>query len=105
MFDSPSHVWPGVSEISNGDGTMLLSAYPNPCTTTIKIAFKLGAPDKVTIRLFDILGQPAGIITSQPFCSGNHVVQYNVANLPPGSYLYSFRSGSFSSAGKFSVTR
>ncbi len=105
MFDAPYSTYTGVSNQGNGTSTKLIGAYPNPCSTTIKIAFELKNTGRVTINLMGIMGQPLGTVTDQDYSTGKHTVQYDVSGLPDGSYLYTVRSGEFSAAGKFTVIR
>lgn len=105
LFDSPSHTWPGVPELNSIIGTCLIGSYPNPCSNTINIAFKLMKTEKIVIKLFSMLGQPIGIIADQTYPEGNNVVNYRISFLPDGTYLYSFSSESYSSTGKFSIIK
>jgi hypothetical protein len=105
MFDSPSSTWTGISEVNRTNEARAIGAYPNPCSNEVKIAFEIKKTGKVSIRLFSILGQPLKIITDQSYSEGRHVIQYDVSDLPEGTYIYNFKSGDFTASGKFTVIR
>jgi hypothetical protein len=104
MFDAPYSTYTGISG-QGGTTAKLIGSYPNPCATTINIAFELKNAGKVTIDVMSIMGQPLGTVTNQDYSAGKHTVKYDVTGLPSGSYLYNFRSGDFSASGKFTVVR
>jgi len=103
LFDAEYSTWTGVSENNKTDGARLLKAYPNPCSSDVTICFELQKAEKVSVSLYNMIGQPEGIITDQYYSSGKHFVNYPVSNLPPGSYYYTFKAGEFSGYGKFCV--
>ncbi|MGA2822808.1 MAG: T9SS type A sorting domain-containing protein [Bacteroidales bacterium] len=105
MFDSPFTYYTGIPTNSQNDLVHLIGSYPNPCSTTIRIAFKLKNAGNVTIDVMDIMGQTLRTVTDQVYSPGKHIMQYDVSNLPDGNYLYKFRSGDFNAAGKFTVVR
>jgi hypothetical protein len=95
MFDSPFTYYTGIPTNSQNDLVRLIGLYPNPSSTTIRIAFELKNAGNVTIDVMDIMGQTIGTVTDQDYSPGRHVVQYDVSNLPDGNFLYRFRSGDF----------
>jgi len=105
MFDAQYSTWTGISEINKTTEFRLIGAYPNPCSNEVKIAFEIKKAGKATINLFNILGQPLGTITDQSYSEGRNMVKYNVSDLPEGTYLYYFKSGDFTTSGKFTVMR
>jgi hypothetical protein len=105
LFDAPYSTYTGVSVHRIGGSVKLYGSYPNPCSTTIRIAFELKNSGKVTINMIDIMGQTIGTVTDQVYSQGKHVIKYDVSALPDGNYLYRFRSGDFTVTGKFIVIR
>jgi hypothetical protein len=105
LFDAPYSTYTGVSGHSTGTSAKLNGTYPNPCSTTIRIAFELKDAGIVTIDVMDIMGQTLGTVTDQVYSPCKHVVKYDVSNLPDGNYLYRFRSGDITITGKFIVIR
>ena len=105
MFDSPFTYYTGIPTNSQNDLVHLIGLYPNPSSTTIRIAFELKNAGNLTIDVMDIMGQTLGTVTDQDYSPGKHVVQYDVSGFPNGNYLYNFRSDEFSATGKFTVVR
>jgi hypothetical protein len=105
LFDAPYSTYTGVSENNIGTSAKLIGSYPNPCSNTIKIVFELKNAGRVTINVTGIMGQALGTVTDQNYPAGRHVVQYNVSGIPGGNYIYKFRSGDFTTTGKFTVIR
>lgn len=105
MFDSPFTYYTGISTNSQNDLVYLIGSYPNPCSTTIRIAFEMKNSGRVTIDVIDIMGQTIGTVMDQVYSPGKHIVKYDVSNFPDGNYIYRFRSGDFNAAGKFTVIR
>lgn len=104
LFDSPSHTWPGVTEIKYSDRVTPI-LYPNPSKNKIYIAFELEQAQNVTIKLYSIIGQSLDLITNQNYTVGKHLISYDISSLPDGGYLYSFISGAYASSGKFAVIK
>jgi len=105
MFDAQYSTWTGVSDNNQAGSAKLLKAFPNPCRTAVTICFELQKAEKVSISLYNMIGQPEGVITDQNFSTGKHYVNYKVSNLPPGSYYYSFKAGVWNSNGKITVIK
>jgi hypothetical protein len=105
LFDAPYSTYTGVSEINSGSPGRVTGVYPNPCNSDITVYFEMQTTGKVTISIYSLVGQTEGIITNQNYPSGKHQLKYNVSNLSPGTYIYTFKSGDFLTSGKFTVIR
>jgi hypothetical protein len=71
-----------------------ITNYPNPASSTVTLSFTLKDPSLATIRICRITGQTLSV-ESLPFLHmGKNEVKMNVANLPPGIYIYSITTGS-----------
>ncbi len=62
--------------------------YPNPFNPTTQINFSLAADSKVTLKIFDILGQEVATLLNGNMLAGPHFVNFNASNLTSGVYLY-----------------
>jgi hypothetical protein len=62
--------------------------YPNPFNPTTNIRISLAAPSKVSLRVFNLLGQQVALLLNGNMSAGNHTVDFNAAGLPSGVYLY-----------------
>ena len=68
--------------------------YPNPFNPATSIQFALPAADKVTLRVFDLLGRPvATLLDGQTMGAGTHKVRFNGQNLASGHYIYTLEAG------------
>ena len=77
---------------------------PNPCKSNIIVDFELQKASNVTISIYNLVGQPAAMITNQNFSSGKHELKCSV-NLLPGSYLCSYKTDDFLTTQKLMVIR
>jgi len=75
--------------------------YPNPFNPTTDIAFRLPAMSKVTLTVFNILGQEvATIIDGQATAAGRHVVNFDGKDLASGIYFYRLSADQNTAIGK-----
>lgn len=79
-----------------------VSAYPNPATDEVTIAFALVNKADVTITLTNIMGQV--IATQQSKAIANGKATINTASLPNGVYLYAVEANGEKKTGRVSVT-
>jgi N-acetylneuraminic acid mutarotase len=62
--------------------------YPNPFNPSTQINFNLAADSKVTLKVFNLLGQEVVTLLNENMTAGVHNVTFNAANLPSGVYIY-----------------
>jgi predicted outer membrane repeat protein len=75
--------------------------YPNPFNATTTIAFELPVISKVTLKVYNILGQVvATIIEDKMLSSGRHEVTFSDKNLSSGVYFYQLTAGRNTAIGK-----
>jgi len=61
--------------------------YPNPFNPSTSIAFNLAVDSKVSLKVFNILGQEVSTLVNGLLTAGSHTVQFNAKNLQSGIYL------------------
>jgi len=105
MFDSPSSTWTGITQNNSDSGSRLIRSYPNPCIKSINLEFELKKAGNVKIEIVNVFGQHLGFIVNKHYSPGRHIEQYDVSDLPEGTYIYNFRSGEITTTGKFVVIR
>ena len=62
--------------------------YPNPFNPSTKINFNLAADSKVTLKVFNLLGEEVRTLFNGNLSAGNHKVDFNAADLNTGVYIY-----------------
>lgn len=72
----------------------LESAFPNPFNPTTTIRYELPYASKVTVRVFDILGQVVAILSNRVEQPGEQSVQWNAAGFSSGVYFYKLEATS-----------
>ncbi|MCU7525110.1 MAG: T9SS type A sorting domain-containing protein [Ignavibacteria bacterium] len=79
--------------------------YPNPFNPETKIKYGLAEDGKVTIELFNVLGQKVSTLVDDILKAGNYEVNFNASKLPSGTYLYRISSGSYMQVKKMVVLK
>lgn len=66
----------------------LAQNYPNPFNPTTAIDFNLAVDSKVTLKVFDVLGQEIITLVNGNLSAGSHKVNFDASSLNSGVYLY-----------------
>jgi hypothetical protein len=66
----------------------LFQNYPNPFNPSTTIGYKLSKPGKVSLIIYNILGQRLEKLVNEEQASGEHQVTFNAKNYPSGIYFY-----------------
>ncbi|MCH7774854.1 MAG: T9SS type A sorting domain-containing protein, partial [Bacteroidetes bacterium] len=62
--------------------------YPNPFNPSTKITFSLAVDSKVSLKVFDVLGQEVTKLITTNMTAGVHEVIFNASSLNSGVYFY-----------------
>jgi hypothetical protein len=62
--------------------------YPNPFNPTSKIVFRLAVDSKVTLNIFDILGQEVTTLVNSDLEAGSHEFDFDASGVNSGVYFY-----------------
>lgn len=62
--------------------------YPNPFNPSTRISFSLAVDSKVSLKIFDILGQEVTSLINQDLTQGVHTYDFNAAGINSGVYFY-----------------
>jgi hypothetical protein len=62
--------------------------YPNPFNPSTKINFRLAVDSKVSLKVFDVLGQEVATLLNGNFVAGSHTVNFNASSINSGVYMY-----------------
>ena len=72
----------GVKEFTLGQN------YPNPFNPSTTINFSLAVDSKVSLKIFDVLGQEVATLLNGQLAAGNHPVSFDASSLNSGVYFY-----------------
>ncbi len=82
-------------ETARVDGPLALSpAHPNPFRDRTTLAFTLGAPAEVTVRVFNAIGQEVTVLAErQPLAAGPQTLVWDASGLAAGVYVARVEAG------------
>jgi len=97
-------------EISAPAAFELAQNYPNPFNPSTAINFSLAVDSKVSLKVFNILGQEVTTLLSKIMNAGSHKVNFDASSLNSGVYLYKIEAQgidgtNFSSIKKMVLTK
>ncbi len=95
-------VTPGMTEPRSFS---LLQNYPNPFNPSTAINYQLAAGSRVSLRVYNILGEEVEMLVNGYQQPGEHSVRFNAAGLPSGVYFYRIQAGRFTSTKKMLLLR
>ena len=93
------------------DEYVLEQNYPNPFNPNTEIRFSLPVDKKVSLTVYDMLGQEVkALLSDQDLTQGSHTVTWNATNnagnaVASGSYVYTLKYGNFSKSQKMMLVR
>lgn len=99
------------TEIEHGQKTpmpnlfRLEQNFPNPFNPTTQISFGLPQAARVTLEVYNILGQHITTVLNKEMPSGWHVVQFDAHQLASGIYLYRMKAGGVQQTKKMVLMR
>jgi serine protease AprX len=78
-----------VREQNNTAGlrTAIFPTQPNPASDRTTLRFVLAEPSTVTLRVYSALGIEVQTIAARQYEKGEHLVEFDTANLPQGVYF------------------
>ena len=79
---------------------LLAQNYPNPFNPTTQILFSIPQNERVTLSIFNVLGQRIATLVDGLLTQGTHVVTWNGRDnrgmqLPSGVYFYTLKAAGF----------
>ena len=109
-----SGVWKrSLSEIVTGAGstgtspvrTALEQNYPNPFNPSTTIRYSLASRSRVTLSVFNTLGQLVATLVSEEQGAGSHDAHVDGTRLSSGVYFYRLRAADFVATRRFVIVR
>jgi len=78
----------------------LYQNYPNPFNPTTKIKYDLPNDSRVTISIYNLIGQEVATLVDENQEAGFKSVEWNAGSLPSGMYVYRLTANTFSDVKK-----
>jgi hypothetical protein len=69
--------------------------FPNPFNPTTIITFSLPVQEKVSLKVYNILGMEVSTLLNEVQTAGNYSIRFDAKNLPSGIYFYELSTGNF----------
>ena len=79
---------------------ILYQNYPNPFNPLTTIKYQIPETGRVTLKVFDILGQKVVTLTDKEQLAGNYEVEFDAKGLASGIYFYKLQTELYSSTKK-----
>jgi len=79
--------------------------YPNPFNPTTTIEFTLPRPERVTLAVYNLLGERVEELVDEVRAAGCYAVQFDATGLVSGLYFYRMRAGEFVETRKMMLVR
>ena len=75
--------------------TALWPNYPNPFNPETEIAFSLSEKSKVTITVYNVLGQVVEVLLDREMTAGRHIMRWSGRDAASGVYFCRMKAGDF----------
>lgn len=101
IFDHPTKGTTNqITSVNNRQATVpnefaLHQNYPNPFNAATSISFSLPARLKVTLAVYNMLGQKVATLVDAVLPAGNHSVRLEAETMPSGFYFYQIKAGDY----------
>ena len=98
----------GVKESGNGSipgKYSLKQNYPNPFNPETEIEYGIAEAGKVTLKVYNLLGQEVRTLVNQEQEAGSYRVKFNASGLASGAYLYRLFASGYSEARKMIILK
>lgn len=74
----------------------LMQNYPNPFNPSTNIIFDVPFESKVTLKVFNVLGEEIRTLINSKYGAGRYNVEFDARSLPSGVYIYRLTAGNVS---------
>lgn len=94
--------------ILSPESFILSQNYPNPFNPATVISYQIPSDSKVSLKVFDVLGNEVATLVNEFKSAGNYTVEFNSSNnniLTSGVYFYTLFAESFGTSGNFTETK
>ncbi len=73
----------------------LYQNYPNPFNPETNIRFTIPHAERVTMKVYYMLGREVEVLVDEQMYAGEHTVRFDASQLPSGVYIYRIKAGEF----------
>jgi hypothetical protein len=87
------------------DGFALAQNYPNPFNPTTKIVYSVPERLRVTLKIFNILGQEVATLVDGELAKGTYVSLFEARRFASGVYFYRLEAGKFTDVKKMMLLK
>ena len=101
-YQEPTAINEKETKISNYS---LKQNYPNPFNPITTINFAIPEETKVTLVIYNQLGEKVAELVNGTLGAGNHSVEFSSTNLASGTYFYRLQAGSFVQIKKMTILK
>lgn len=70
----------------------LAQNFPNPFNPSTSIKFDLPADSKITLQVYNMIGQVVATLADGNFAAGSHYINFNASGLTSGMYIYNLKA-------------
>jgi hypothetical protein len=95
----------GRTRLSIPEAYALAQNYPNPFNPSTTIEFDVRKTGRVTLKIYNTLGQEVAILVDENLPAGRHAVAFDATGLPSGLYFYRLSVNSFSQVKKMELIK
>jgi hypothetical protein len=95
----------GVDEKPIPTAFALHQNYPNPFNPVTTIRFDLPVAGRVTLKLFNVLGQEVATLKNEKLEAGYHSIDFNASLLSSGVYFYTLKTDGYVRTKKMILTK
>ncbi|MBI5401819.1 MAG: T9SS type A sorting domain-containing protein [Ignavibacteriae bacterium] len=112
--NGPSNIWYNGSDITTEiapvsgiipDRYILSQNYPNPFNPVTKINFAITGNNKVTLKVYDVVGKEVAVLVNQNLSSGEYQITFDGTKLASGVYFYKLTAGEFTGIRKMILVK
>lgn len=100
VFNVPTGINDGSMEEKIKHDFSLSQNYPNPFNPTTSIEYQVASIEKVSIKVYDVLGREIKTLVNDVKLPGNYSVTFDASNLSSGIYFYQINAGKFNQTRK-----
>lgn len=97
----------GVNETGNPLPTefSISQNYPNPFNPTTTITYSIPEASRVTLKVYDILGEEVATLVNDNKSVGNYQVNFDASKLASGMYIYTITAGNYNASKKMMLLK